>query len=143
MGIKVVAEERRVGEHSGEALAKVSKEGHARHDVRREIKEMKAIGVHDIIEKIGERGAKATGEIVNEKGVPIWASLSKIGGDSSPPRLHPPQGPEIVPEVDRINRRRKEGDLRPKRRHLALRHLPLPGVFGHSLALAGLGCHGG
>ena len=57
--------------------------------------------------------------------------------------LPPPQRLEVVPEVDRIDRRGEEGKLYPKRRQLALRHLLLPGVLGHSLALTGFGCHGG
>jgi hypothetical protein len=48
---------------------------------------MKAIGVHDIIEKIRERGTKATGEIVDEKGVPIWTGLGKIGEDDARGRM--------------------------------------------------------
>ena len=47
-----MAEERRAGVHSGEALTEVGKEGHARHDVRREIQKVKALGVHDVAEKI-------------------------------------------------------------------------------------------
>ena len=79
--------------------------------------------------------------------MPIRADLGKIGGDDvhgrMPRRLRPPQRPEVVPEVDRINHRGEEGKLRLTHRRLALRHLLLLGVLGHSLALTGFGCHGG
>ena len=52
-----MAEKRRARKHSGKALAEVGEEGHACHGIRREIKKMEAEGVHDIIEKFGERGA--------------------------------------------------------------------------------------
>ena len=89
-----MAEERRAGKHSGEALTEVGKEGHARHGIHHEIKKMEAVGVHDIIEKIGERGEEPTGEVVNEEGILIRASLSKICGDDvrgrMPRHLRPP-----------------------------------------------------
>ena len=75
-----MAEECRAGKHSGKALTEVGKEGHARHGIRREIKKVEAVGVHEIIEKIGERGAEPAGEVVNEERIPIQAGLSKIGG---------------------------------------------------------------
>ena len=137
----------RTRKHPGEALAEVGKESHAHHGIRHEIKKMETVGVHDIIEKIGERGAEPAGEVVNEERILIRAGLSKIGRDDvrgqMPCRLCPPQRPEVVLEVDLIDRRGEEGKLRSKRRQLALRHLLLPDVLGHSLALTGFGCHGG
>ena len=56
--IKVVAEERRAREHSGEALTEMGKKSNARHGVWSEIYKVKAVGVHDIIEEIGERGQR-------------------------------------------------------------------------------------
>ena len=56
MGKEIVAEERRAGKHSGEALAEVGKEGHARHDIRCKVEEVKAVGVHDVVEEVRERG---------------------------------------------------------------------------------------
>ena len=75
-----MAEERRAGEHSGKALAEVGKESHARHDIRRKIQKMEAVGVHDIVEEVRERGAEPAREEIDEKGVPIWAGLVKSAG---------------------------------------------------------------
>ena len=58
-------------------------------------------------------------------------------------RLAPPQVLEVVPEFDRVDRRRKVGVMRPPHHQLALRRLLLPGVLGHPLASAVLGHHGG
>ena len=54
--IKIVAEERRARMHFGEALAEMGKKGHARHDIWSEIQKVEAIGVHDVVEEIRERG---------------------------------------------------------------------------------------
>ena len=71
-----MAEERRAREHSGKALAEMGKEGHARHGVRRKVEEMEAVGVHDVVEEIRERGAEPAGEVIDEEGVPIWPDVS-------------------------------------------------------------------
>ena len=47
-----MAEERRGGEHSSEALTEMGKEGHARHSVRHKVQKMEAVGVHDAVEEI-------------------------------------------------------------------------------------------
>ena len=75
-----MAEERRAGEHSGEALAEMGEEGHARHGIRREIQEIEVVGVHDVVEEVRERGAEPAREEIDEKGVPIWAGLVKSAG---------------------------------------------------------------
>ena len=141
-----MAEERRAREHPGKALAEVGKESHARHGIRREIQKMEAVGVHDVVEEIRERGAEPAREEIDEEGVPIWAGLGEIGGDDArgrvPRRLPPPQGQEEVLEVDRIDRRRKVGELHQLHRRLTLRRLLLPGILGLSLAPAGFGRHG-
>ena len=77
--------------------------------------------MHDVIEEIGERGAEPAREVVNKERIPIRADLGKIGGDDVRGRMPrrfrpPPQRPEVVPKVDRINRRGEEGKLHPKRR---------------------------
>ena len=54
--IKVVAEERCAGKHSGEALTEMGEKSHARHGIWSEIQKVEAVGVHDVIEEIGERG---------------------------------------------------------------------------------------
>ena len=51
-----MAEERRAGKHSCEALAEMGKKSHALHDVWSEIQKMEAVGVHDVIEEIREWG---------------------------------------------------------------------------------------
>ena len=55
---EVVAEERRVGMHPGEALAEVRKKSHARHGIWSKIQKMEAVGVHDVIEEIREGGQR-------------------------------------------------------------------------------------
>ena len=145
--IKVVAEERRVGEHSGEALAEMRKKRHARHSIRSEIQKVEAVCVHDIIEEIGERGAKAAGKVIDEKWVPIRAGLGEISEDGTrgrmprrlSPRLAPPQGLEVVLEVDRVDRRGKVGELRPPRRRLTIRGLRPPTSLATPLPLLVLG----
>ena len=54
---EIMAEERRVGPHPGEAFAKMRKESHARHRIRSKIQQAKAEGVHNVAEEIGKRGA--------------------------------------------------------------------------------------
>ena len=54
--IEVVAEKLRAGMHSGEALTEMGEKGHAHHGIWSEIQKVEAIGVHEIIEEIGERG---------------------------------------------------------------------------------------
>ena len=70
-----MAEERHAGVHPDEALAEMGKEGHARHGIWSEIQEVEAIGVHDVLEEIGEGGTEPAGEVVDEEGVPIWSGL--------------------------------------------------------------------
>ena len=124
----------------------MGEEGHARHGIRRKIQKVEAIGVHDVVEEVRERGAEPAREEINEEGVPIWAVLGKISRDDArgrmPCRLPPPQGQEEVLEVDRIDCRREVGELRPPHRRLALRRLLIPGILGRSLAPAGFGRHG-
>ena len=61
-----------------------------------------------------------------------------------PHRLPPPQGLEVVPELEDIDGRRDEiSSLRPPRHRLALRRLLLPRVLGRALALARFRRHGG
>ena len=56
--------------------------------------------MHDIIEEIGERGAKAGRKVIDEERVPIRGGLGAIGGDDTrgwmphrlPPVLHPHRG---------------------------------------------------
>ena len=55
---EVVAEERRVGMHPGEALAEMRKKSHARHGGWSEIQKVEAIGMHDIVEQIREGGQR-------------------------------------------------------------------------------------
>ena len=146
-----MAEKRRVGMHSGEALAEMGEKIHARHDIWSKIQKVEAIGVHDVTEEIREGGAEAARKVVDEERVPIWAGFGEGGGDDArgrmPRRLAsrfaPPQVLEVVPEFDRVYRRWEIGVLRPPHRQPALRRLLLPGVLGHSLASTGLGCHGG
>src|SRR4051812_7737052 len=59
-----------------------------------------------------------------------------------PHRLRPPQRLEIVLEMDRIDCQGEEVKLHSPHRKLALRHLLLSGVLGHSLALTSFRCHG-
>ena len=47
-----MAEERCARVHSGEALTKMGKEGHAHRSIRREIQKVEALGVHDVVEEI-------------------------------------------------------------------------------------------
>ena len=146
-----MAEECHVGMHPGEALAEVREKSHARHSIRSKIQKVEAVGVHDVIEEIGERGTEPAGEVVNKEWIPIWGGLSAIGGDDVcgwmprrlSPRLAPPQGLEAVPELEHIDRRGKVGGLRPLHRQRTLRWLRRPGIFGHSLALGRFGSHGG
>ena len=51
-----MAEERHAAEHFSEALAEMGKKGHACHGIWSEIQEVESIGVHDIVEEIGEGG---------------------------------------------------------------------------------------
>ena len=88
-----MAEEHRVGKNSGEALIEVGEQSHARHDVWSKIQKMEAKCVHDIVEEIGERGAKAARKIIEEERVPIRGGLGAIGGDDTRgwmPRRLPP-----------------------------------------------------
>ena len=102
---EVMAEERRVGVHPGEALAEMREKGHARHRIRGKIQEAEAKGMHDVAEEIGEGRTKTAGEIVDKERVPIWGGLGAVGGDDArgwmprwlSPRLHPPQGLEVIP----------------------------------------------
>ena len=53
-----MAEERRAGVHPDEALAEMCEESHARHDIRGEIQKAEDVGVHDVLEEIGEGGQR-------------------------------------------------------------------------------------
>ena len=66
-----MAEERRAGKHSGEALTEMGEEGHARHGIRRKIQKMEAVGVHDVVEDIRERGAEPAREEVDRRGADL------------------------------------------------------------------------
>ena len=76
----------------------MGKEGHAHHDIWREVQKMEVVGVHNIIEEIRERETEPAREVVDEEGVPIWAGLGEIGRDDArgrvPRRLPPPHGPK-------------------------------------------------
>ena len=63
---EVVAGERRIGDHPGEVLAEVGKDGHTRHDVRHGIQMMEAEGVHDVDEEIQKWGAEPSVEVIDE-----------------------------------------------------------------------------
>ena len=147
---EVVAEDRHVGVHPGEALAEVCEESHARHDIRSEIQKAESIGVHDVLEEIREGGTEPAGEVVDKEGVPIWGGLD-VGRDEARgwmPRLlssclHPPRIFEELLELGHVDRRGEVGELRPSCHRLALRLLHCPGIFGHSLAYGGFGRHGG
>ena len=134
-----MAEERRAGKHPSEALREMGEKSHACHGIWSEIQKVEAIGVHDVIEEIRERGAEPAGEVINEEGVPIRAGLGETGGDDArgrvPLRLAPPQGLKVVPEVDRVDCRRRVGELRPPCRQLALRHLLPPASLATPLPL--------
>ena len=94
-----MAEKRHVGEHSGEALTEMGEKSHARHNIWSKIQKVEAKGVHEIIEEIRKRGAKAARKVIDEEWVPIRAGLGEIGGVDTrgrvprrlAPRLHPPQ----------------------------------------------------
>ena len=66
-----MAEERRAGGHPDEALTEMCEKSHARHGVRGEIQEAKAVGVHDILEEIRKGGTEPAGEVVDKEGLPI------------------------------------------------------------------------
>ena len=92
-----MAEERRVGVHPGKALAELCEENHARHDNQSEIQKAEAVGVHDILEEIRERGTAPAREVINEEGVPIWGGPVAGRDDTRgwmprrfSPGLHPP-----------------------------------------------------
>ena len=51
-----MAEKRRVGVHPGEAYIQVHEGSHARHDIWSEIQKVEAVGVHNVVEEIGEGG---------------------------------------------------------------------------------------
>ena len=112
---------------------------------------VEAIGVHDIIEEIGEGGTEPAGEVVDKERVLIWGGLGAVGGDDTrgwqprriSPCLHPPQGFEGLPELKHVDRQGEVGELRPLSHQRTLRRLRPSGVLGHSLALGGFGRHGG
>lgn len=78
--VEVVAEERRAREHPGEALAEVGKESQARHGIRRKIQDMEAVGVHDVVEEVRERGQSPQEKKLTKKGYRFWPSLAKSAG---------------------------------------------------------------
>jgi hypothetical protein len=47
-----MAKEGRVGDHPGKVLTEVGEGGHTCHSIRREIQDMEAECVHDVIEEI-------------------------------------------------------------------------------------------
>ena len=53
-----MAEKRRVGDDSGEALTEMGKQSHTRHNIWSKIQKVEAKCVHDIVEEIGERGQR-------------------------------------------------------------------------------------
>jgi hypothetical protein len=68
---KVMAEEGGIGNYSGKVFAKMSEDRHAHYGVRREIKKMEAVCVHNIVEEIGERRTESAIEISNEEGISV------------------------------------------------------------------------
>ena len=54
-----MAEEHRVGMHSGKALAEMGENGHARHGIWSEIQKVEVVGVHDVTEEIREGGQRS------------------------------------------------------------------------------------
>ena len=54
----------------------------------------KPVGVHDVVQEVGERGAEPAGEVINKKGIPIGAGLGESSRDDAcgrvPRRLPPP-----------------------------------------------------
>ena len=106
--VEVVAEERRAGEHPGKAPAEVGKESQARQGVRREIQKIEAVGVHDIVEEVRERGQSPQEKKLTKKGYRFGPALAKSAGmmcvEGCPVVFLPPQGLEVVPEMDRIDR---------------------------------------
>ena len=97
-----MAEERRAWVHSGEALAKMGKQGHARHGVRRKVQKVEAVGVHDVVEEVGERGAEPAGEVIDQERISTCPGLGKASRDDfcgrMPRHLSPQQGLEFLPE---------------------------------------------
>ena len=73
--------------HPGETLAEVRKKSHARHGIWSKIEKVEAVGVHDVIEEIGERGAEPAGKVINKEGVLIRAGLGETGGDDARGRM--------------------------------------------------------
>ena len=61
-----MAEERHVGNDSGEALTEMGEESHARHNIWSEIQKAEVIGVHNIVEEIGEGGTEPAGKIIDK-----------------------------------------------------------------------------
>ena len=84
--------------HPGKTLAEVREKSHARHDIWRKIQKVKAVGVHDVVEEVGEGRTEPAGEVVDKERVPIWGGLGAVGGDDArgwmprrlSPRIHPP-----------------------------------------------------
>ena len=71
---EVMAEERRVGVHPGEALAEMREKGHARHHIRSKIQEAEAKGMHDVAEEIEEGRTEPAGKIMTKKGYRFGAA---------------------------------------------------------------------
>ena len=69
-----MAEECRVGVHSGETLAEVCEKGHTRHRIWGKIQEAEAKGLHDVTKEIGEGRTKPAGKIVDKKGYRFGAA---------------------------------------------------------------------
>jgi hypothetical protein len=51
---KIMAEEGSTGNYSGKIFTKVSKDGHTQYIIRREIKKMEAVCVHNVVEEVRE-----------------------------------------------------------------------------------------
>src|SRR4051812_35573448 len=63
---EVMAKERRVGMHPGEALAEMREKGHARHRIRSKIQEVETKGMHDVAEEIKEGRTEPAGKIIDK-----------------------------------------------------------------------------
>ena len=96
--------------------------------------------------KKSEKGGRARRRSNQRRRGTDLGVLGKGGGDDArgrmPRCLPSPQGPEHVPEDERVDRRGEEGVLRSKLHQLALLRLLASVVFGRSLTLACLRRHG-
>ena len=63
---EVMAEQIHIGLHSDKILRQMREDGHSRHCIWREVKEVEPIDVHDCIEELGEGGTEAADEVSSE-----------------------------------------------------------------------------